>query len=116
MRCKALSFLLNDCLGLGIDFKAFRRGGRREVRPHNRFESTEIGKMLKSAKQHSAGIYALILMMTETGPRIQDLVGISFGDILDAKEDTDGFRIVRFAAKKTTSRDVYFSSKVFEAV
>ncbi len=55
-------------------------------------------------------------MMTETGPRIQDLVGISFGDILDAKEDKDGFRIVRFAAKKTTSRDVYMSSKVFEAV
>jgi hypothetical protein len=55
-------------------------------------------------------------MMTETGPRIQDLVGISFGDILDAKEDKDGFRIVRFAAKKTTSRDAYISSKVFEAV
>ncbi len=49
--------------------------------------------------------------MTETGPRIQDLVGISFGDILDAKEDKDGFRIVRFAAKKTTSRDVYMSLK-----
>ena len=63
MRCKALRFLLNDCLGLCIDFKAFRRGGRRGVRPHKRFESSEIENLLKSAKQHSAGIFALILMM-----------------------------------------------------
>ena len=48
--------------------------------------------------------------------RIQDAIGLKFGDILSLKPNQYGERKLSLPAKKTTGRDVNLSQDVYDAV
>jgi integrase len=55
-------------------------------------------------------------LLYEGALRLQDAVGLTFGDIVKRKPDKYGERRITTAAKKTDSRKISIPSEVYEAV
>ena len=61
-------------------------------------------------------MYALVRLLYDGAMRIQNAIGLTFGDILSLKPNQYGERKLSLPAKKTTGRDVNLSQGVYDAV
>ena len=61
-------------------------------------------QIIEAAKKESKTIHALVRLLYNGALRIQDAVGLTFGDITRLKPNKDGFRILKLVAKKSSSR------------
>ena len=58
----------------------------------------------------------MVELLYQGALRIQDIVGPTFKDFKNIMPDSDGFRVMRFIAKKTTARKVPFNNDAYEAI
>ncbi len=116
MRRVALQFLLNTCLNLSLSFKFYSTTSTRQnIRPHKAYEKTELKELITEA-QEDTEMFAMVNLLSDMAARIQDLVGLTFGTILKAKQQPDGTREVELPAKKASSRSVIISAPTHSAV
>ena len=60
------------------------------------------------ARDHSKQIHALVRLLSDMASRIQDVVGLTFGQVLGLKAKK-GNRVLDLPAKKTKARSVVIS-------
>lgn len=78
MRKAALSFMLNECLDLKINFKKFSaKSTRTSINPHHAYSSKELKHVYEVAKELTE-MFALVRLLTDMAARIQDVVGLTF--------------------------------------
>ena len=61
-------------------------------------------------------MHALVRLLYDGALRIQDAVGLTFGDITLVQPDQDGLRYIRIDAKKTISRKIKFKQLTYDAI
>jgi len=61
-------------------------------------------------------MHVLVRLLYDSALRIQDAVGLTFGNILRVQPDKHGDRHFRLDAKKTTSRAISVGESVYDVV
>ncbi len=89
---------------------------RQNIRPHKAFKESELETIFRVAEEHSSQMNALVRLLYDGALRLQDAVGLTFGDITQLQPDVHGERHITLAAKKTTSRRVSIEKQVYDAV
>ena len=82
------------------------------MRPHKAYSEEELADLYAIAKNNSRKAYALVMLLYDGACRIQDVVGMPYSKITEAIPDEDGAIVVKFEAKKTTSRLVSIAPEV----
>ena len=86
-----------------LNFKGFhKKSNIVEGENHQYLEEATIELILSNAKKQSNQMFVLISLLLPMAARIQDVIGISYGRILDGKRNEDG---------DTVSYDVYLEPK-----
>ena len=82
-RKAALTFLLNKCWKLNLDFAQFSTKGHSKAikREHTAWTQEEREKLGEFAKENNYEMYALIKILFDIAGRIQDAVVFKFSDI-----------------------------------
>ena len=118
MRLNAIKFLILQCLKLDIDMKNVCRlkDGRKNINAHIPFSKQQLNEIFCTAKTYSPKIHAMVRLLYDMAARIQDVVGLTFKDILGVQPNNNGNRMITLTDKKTCSRVVKVRPKAFEAV
>ena len=96
-RKEALKFLLNKCLKCDIDFGGYTyRSTRKNINTHRAYSQIELTSLMELAKENKE-MYALVRLLYDMGARIQDAVGLTFGQVLGLKPK-NGRRSIHLAA------------------
>ena len=58
----------------------------------------------------------MVLLLSEGALRIQDIVGPTFKEFTSPEANDEGFRLVKFVAKKSTAREIMYPRETIEAI
>lgn len=112
MRKAALKFYLVECLDLPLKFDQYKATGKQDIRPHKAHSKSEMEGIL-GASRDDEEMHALVSLLYDMAARIQDVVGLTFGQITKAKKNINDIREVDLPAKKTTARTVTISETAY---
>jgi hypothetical protein len=94
-RVAALKLFLIHCQGFSLNFKDFSTKSERVAEHHKYLDDATVELILADAYEHSRQMFVLIKLLLNMAARAQDVIGITYGKILDSKQIRDG-------------RDVYY--------
>ena len=82
-RKAALSFLLNRCFRLNLSLKDYkvRKSTRQNINEHTAFNEKELKELFDTAEPFPE-MNALVHLLYDMAARLQDVVGLNFGQIL----------------------------------
>jgi integrase len=89
---------------------------RQNIKPHKAYTKSELDKIYRIAENHSAAMLAMVHLLYDGALRIQDAVGLTFGDITKVKLDASGYRHIDIVGKKTYGRRISIRQPVYDAV
>ena len=89
---------------------------RQEINPHKSHNDDKLGQIFEVARANNAQIYSLVKLLHTCALRIQDAVGLTFGQVTQLKVNKSGFRKLKLVGKKTTGRTVLVDQHTFEAI
>ncbi len=92
------------------------KDGKTNINPHIPFTKEELNEIFNIAKQYSPKYHAMVRLLYDMAARIQDVVGLTFKDILDVKKNAKGNRIITLKDKKTGVRVVKVKPDAYKAV
>ena len=73
-------------------------------------------KIFDIAKRDSKQVHALITLLHTCALRMQDVIGLTFGEVVSIKPNQDGFRKLILVAKKSSSRTVMIDQEAVNII